>query len=157
MADDLYKPYDQTESQKPPTVNAVGRDPHVTGPYDPNSPSGTDWNQTFGNNNPYSPSGTNWGNTFGANRQRIGSGIGSPSGTDWSKTFGRTSGALAGDTTPPPNPGDIDNTFFGGPTPTPTPTPKPSLAFYRNRLSDADLTSRDREMYGAGTEFGFLT
>src|SRR5882724_11852887 len=109
-------------------ITAVGR----TGPSDVSSPSGTDWNQTFSQNNPYSPSGTDWGNTFGPDRQRMAGsgGIGSPSGTDWSKTFGRTSGrtsgALAGNTTPPPSPGDIDNTFFGGPTPTPTPTPRPS-------------------------------
>jgi len=167
--DDRFKDFKTTQgayAAPTPAVNAVGRaagDPHVTGPYDLYSPSGTDWNQTFSQNNPYSPSGTDWGNTFGPNRQRMNGsgGIGSPSGTDWSKTFGRTSGrtsgALAGNTTPPPSPGDIDNTFFGGPTPTPTPTPRPSLAFYRNRLLDSDLSSRDREMYGAGSDFGFLT
>lgn len=154
MADDLYKAYDQKLVVQTPAaqanfnaqyggnggaVNAVGRaagsDPHVTGPYDRFSPSGTDWNQTFRQNNPYSPSGTDWNKTFGQNLEGV---------------------KLAGNTTPPPSPGDIDNTFFGGGTPTPTPTPKPSLAYFRRRVSNSNfpLTTRDFEMYGAGADFG---
>src|SRR5947209_2800623 len=69
-----------------PTIPTVSAAERSTG-----SPSGTDWNATF--NSPAN---------IGSPR--------SPSGTDWSKTFGRTAGALAGNTTPPPSPGDIDNT-----------------------------------------------
>lgn len=146
---DYQSQVDKPEAAATPSgrgVTAVGR----TGPYDVSSPSGTDWNQTFGDNNPASPSGTNWNTTFATtNGQPNPQYIGTPSNAV-------TRARFAGDTTPPPSPGDIDSTFFGGPTPTPTPTPKPSLAFFRARASNSfsPLTRRDYEMYGAGADFG---
>lgn len=142
-------------------VTAVGR----SGPSDLSSPSGTDFNQTFRQNNPYSPSGTNFSTTFAATNTGLAPSVsrnvltqnpnyqGSlTSATGRSRDFN----AFAGKTTPPPTPGDIDDTFFGGPTPTPTPTPRPSLAFFRNRRSNSysPLTARDFERYGAGADFG---
>jgi hypothetical protein len=147
-------------------VTAVGR---TAGPYDLSSPSGTDWNQTFYQNNPYSPSGTDCSKTFGRNNTALPP-IGTPSPTTFSRSAvtapyagpdygaGGVNRFAAGDTTQPPSPGDIDNTFFGGPAPTPTPTPRPSpaIAFYRSRMQNAvnPLTSYDFERYGLGSEFG---
>lgn len=156
MADDLYKAYDQKLAVNTPAA-AANFERQYGGNQNVNatsrgvgSPSGTDWNQTFGNNNPASPSGTNWNTTF--------SQIGGQPNPQYSglPSNAVNRGALAGNTTPPPSPGDLDDTFFGGPTPTPSPTPKPSLAFFRNRRSNSysPLTARDFERYGAGADFG---
>src|SRR5205809_6794077 len=122
MADDLYKAYDQKQVVNTPAatanfntqygnqnVNAASR---AVGS---DSPSGTDWNQTFGHNNPASPSGTNWNTTF----SQIG---GQPNPEYQGMPSNAVSRArLAGDTTPPPSPGDIASTYFASSTPTPTP------------------------------------
>lgn len=153
MADDLYKAYDQKQVVNTPAATANFNAQY--GNQNVNAASravgGTDWNQTFGNNNPASPSGTNWNTTFAQTN-----GQPNPQYQGMPSNAVSRGARFAGDTTPPPSPGDIDSTFFGGPTPTPTPTPKPSLAFFRARASNSfsPLTRRDYDLYGAGADFG---
>jgi hypothetical protein len=80
------------------------------------SPSGTNWQQTFGYNQPYSPSKTDWSKSFGQNNPA------SPSGTNWNPRTGAAS-TLDLSTSQP--------------------------------YTGSDVSKRDFDLYGAGTDFGF--
>jgi hypothetical protein len=89
------------------------------------SPSGTNWNSTFGNNSPSSPSGTDWAKTFGSPRSSVGAG---------------QSSSLFGDNT------RSGESFSLGISPS---------SDSRQLSIGSDLTSKDHELYGAGTDYGF--
>lgn len=106
------------------------------------SPSNTNWNSTFSQNTPESPSGTDWGRTFGSKQMVNGANrMGGPAsnrGNNFSfdlSPIGDRSGLSLSPTAP-------DSTTA-------------TSQFYRNRTANMDLTKRDHEMYGAGSDYGF--
>lgn len=123
----------------------------------PGSPSGTDWNATFKGNSPGSPSGTNWNAAFRNNN------VASPSGTDWQKTFPGASPSPTAAPSPYPQttlaanrPGSFSLRLDSSSDRSQLSLANtPASSFYRDRFANMDVTPRDRQMYGAGSEFGF--
>lgn len=96
--------------------------------------------------------------------------IGSPSGTDWARTFGRNPGLGASEQ----RTGDRGQ-FSSQPSVLGSRSSSPSFSFdlspgsdrsqlnlgtgtsdfYKDRAANMDLTQKDHELYGAGSEYGF--
>jgi hypothetical protein len=111
-----------------------------------------------------SPSGTNWNATFGKNGGLAASGPSSPSGTDWRATFGsrgqkpddrgqftnQTGGGFSFALSPG---GDRAGLSLGtGAAPS---VQTDATDFYKERVASMDLTKRDYDLYGAGSDYGF--
>lgn len=146
--------YNQTPVSKPVTDGNVSAAARL------NNPSGTNWNATFKGNQPASPSGTNWNATFGNNNPT------SPSGTNWQKAFPSATPSpsaapspfvqttLAAANRPASFSLGLDRSNYGSQL---SLANTPASSFYRDRFANMDVTPRDRQMYGAGDEFGFHT
>jgi hypothetical protein len=85
----------------------------------------------------------------------------SPSGTDWAKTFGSNSASVAAASSTK-NPQSSSFSFSLSPSSDASKlsldsTKTNATDFYRSRLANSDLTSRDKQLYGAGNDFGFTT
>lgn len=114
-----------------------------------------------------SPSGTNWEKTFGANGGFNSPAPSSPSGTDWRKTFGAPTISQGYDkpSTPAPNlfsgsnrqsnPSDFSFNLSAGNDQSQLSLGTDSTSFYKDRTANMDLTTRDHELYGAGKDYGF--
>lgn len=98
------------------------------------SPSNTNWNSTFNQNSPSSPSGTNWQKTFGQKP----SFVSQPKPTPATPRTGGFQFDLA--------PANTRNQLSLG---------NDVSSFYKDRIADTDLSSRDHELYGAGNDYGF--
>ena len=134
------------------------------------SPSGTDWNATFGMNRVASPSGTDWAKTFGSPflspksaptstfNFTLGGDLSDQLklGSTTSTTNGAGRIAANGDELDLPN--DPFRKFFGGGIPTPTPTPSPSPKYMASSpVIPPDYrppnTSKEEQLYGWGSGY----
>lgn len=95
------------------------------------------------------PSNTNWNSTFVQNTPS------SPSNTDWQKTFGSTNSFASNSAVRNPQ-SAIQKPFSFDLSPS---TDRPQLSLptsdFQDRAANLDLTSRDHELYGAGSDYGF--
>lgn len=109
------------------------------------SPSNTNWNSTFVNNQPTSPSRTDWQKTFGStNSFASQSAIRAPqSAIQKPFSFGLS-------------PMNDRSSLSLSTTDSQPSTPIIPTSDFSSRLTDADLTPRDHELYGAGPDYGFI-
>lgn len=117
-----------TPTATPPRTNATSR-------IIP-SPSNTNWNSTFNQNSPSSPTGTDWAKTFGQKPSFVSKPVPARDAAP------RTSGGFQFDLAP----ANTRNQLSLG---------NDVSSFYKDRLADTDLSSRDHELYGAGNDYGF--